>query len=187
MSDEDCEDDYIFNVPTRCSTCHLKSYACPGHVGHIELPAPVYHITFMDQVLRLLRAKCAYCGHLKMHRAEVNRFTCKLQLIQHGLLEEAAELGNIRSKVRTSEDTRINGAPSDTDMQSENSEEDEGELLQQRRNEFVKRAIKKAGGSKLKAEVAAEKVEALSEERRAVIKKFLAAAPIVHACGNCKG
>lgn len=156
-------------------------------MGHIELPVPVYHVTFMDQALRLLRAKCAYCGHLKMHRPEVNRFTCKLQLLQHGLLNEAVELENIHLMTGTSEATRMNGTTSDTDMQSEDSEEDDEERLQRRRNEFVKRAIKKAGGSKNKAEVAAEKVEALSEERRAVIKEFLAAAPLVRTCGNCKG
>ncbi|MCJ1461770.1 hypothetical protein MMC07_000369 [Pseudocyphellaria aurata] len=170
-----------------CSTCHLKSYACPGHVGHIELPAPVYHITFMEQLLRLLRAKCAYCGHLKMHRPEINRFTCKLQLIQHGLLKEAAELENIHLKTKTSKAARTNGAASDIDMESEDSEEEDEDLLQQRRSEFVNRAIKNAGGSRHKAEVATEKVEAMSEERRAVIKEFLTVAPAVRTCGHCKG
>ena len=37
---------------------------CPGHCGHIELPVPVYHLTFMDQLLRLLPRnnyyKCEY-------------------------------------------------------------------------------------------------------------------------------
>lgn len=182
-----CEDSYISNVPTRCSTCHLKTYACPGHVGHIELPTPVYHVIFIKQLLRLLRAKCAYCGHLKLHRPEINRFTCKLQLIQHGLLEEAAELENIQLQTRTPKATRNSGAASDTDMESEDSELGDEVLLQQRRIEFVNRAIRKAGGSKHKAEVATEKVEAISEERRAVIKAFLKAAPGVKTCGNCKG
>lgn len=161
---------------------------CPGHVGHIDLPVPVYHISFIDQLLRLLQAKCVYCGYLKMHRAELNRFTCKLQLIQHGLLEEAAELDILHLKTRTSKALRTDGDASDTDMQSEESEEGAaGDELQQRRNEFVKVAIKKAGGSKHKAEVAAEKVEAISGERRAVIKEFLAAAPASRTCGNCNG
>ena len=157
-------------------------------MGHIDLPVPVYHVSFIDQVLRLLRAKCVYCGYLKMHRAELNRFTCKLQLIQHGLLEEAAELDILHLKTGTSKATRSDGVASDTDMQSDESEDDAaGEQLQQQRNEFVKRAIKKAGGNKHKAEVAAEKVEAMSEARRAVIKKFLAAAPASKTCGNCNG
>lgn len=156
-------------------------------MGHIELPVPVYHVTFMDQLLRLLRARCAYCGHLKMHRAEVHRFTCKLQLIQHGLLHEAVDLENLHLKARTSKATRINGTASDIVMQSEDSEVEDDELLQQRRDEFVKRAIRKAGGNKNKAEVAAKKVEAISEERRAVIKEFLAAAPTGRTCANCKG
>lgn len=141
----------------------------------------------MDQLLRLLRAQCAYCGYLKMHWAEVHRFACKLKLIQHGLLHEAVDLENLHLKTRASKATRINGTASDIDMQSEDSEVDDDELLQQRRNEFVKGAIMKAGGIKKTAEVAAEKVEAISEERRAVIKEFLAAAPTARTCANCNG
>ena len=123
-----------------------------------------------------------------MHRAELNRFTCKLQLIQHGLLEEANELDVLHPKTRTSKAISTDGAASDTDMESEESEESVSEEhLQQQRNEFVKLAIKKAGSSKCKTEVAAEKVEAISGERRAVIKEFLAAAPASKTCGNCNG
>ena len=45
------------NIFESCTTCNLNSVGCPGHVGHIDLPVPVYHPTFMDQLLRLLRAK----------------------------------------------------------------------------------------------------------------------------------
>lgn len=171
----------------RCATCHLLSYACPGHVGHIELPVPVYHVTFMDQLLRLLRAKCAYCGRLKMPRSEINRFSCKLRLIQYGLLEEAEELETIRLRTGSGA-TEMNGVTEDSEGggDSEYSEDDE-HGLQQQRNDFVKDAIKQAGGSRRMAKVAAEKVAAVSDERRAVIKEFLAAAPIVKTCGSCRG
>lgn len=154
-------------------------------MGHIELPVPVYHVTFMNQVLRLLQARCAYCSRLKMRRDEVNRYTCKLRLIQHGLLDEAKELENImlRNKGKA---MVVNGAGPESDVQSD-EEDDDDDNLQKRRDDFVKLAIKKAGGTSHKAEVAAEKVEALSDERRAVIKEFLAAAPMGRACGSCKG
>lgn len=121
-----------------------------------------------------------------MHRPEVNRFTCILQLIQHGLIEEAKELETFHLKAKSLNAMNINGVTSDTAIQSEDSEEDHDETLQRRRNDFVKRAIKNAGESKCFTDIAGGKIEALSEERRAVIKEFLAAAPMPKSCGNCQ-
>ncbi len=44
-----------------CATCHLNSYQCPGHFGHIELPSPVFHPLFMGNMFNLLRGTCFYC------------------------------------------------------------------------------------------------------------------------------
>ena len=165
----------------RCSTCHLNTYSCPGHVGHIELPVPVYHVTFMDQLLRLLRAKCAYCSHLKLHPSEVNRFTCKLRLIEHGLVQEVEKL---EKKEFNSAARMVNGVNGED---SQGSEEDDEDTLKQQRNIFVRDAIKKAGGSKHRDTVSSEKVEAVSEVRRAIIKEFLAAITKPKTCGICKG
>lgn len=49
-----------------CETCTLTGFQCPGHFGHIELPAPVYHPLFMNQCYQLLRSVCLYCHHFKM-------------------------------------------------------------------------------------------------------------------------
>ena len=166
----------------RCATCHLNTYACPGHVGHIELPVPVYHMTYMDQLLRLLRAKCVYCGHLKLHPAEVNRFVCKLRLIKHGLVKEVADLENIRL---ISASSKIDGANADAESQDE--EEQDEETLKQRRDVFVRRAIKNAGGNQDTTLLAPHKFEAVAEVRRAIIKEFLAAITKSRHCGNCKG
>ncbi|KAG9388783.1 DNA-directed RNA polymerase [Pyrenophora tritici-repentis] len=69
-----------------CATCGLTTFlGCPGHCGHIELPVPVYHLTFMDQLLRLLRGTCAYCHHTKLARTTINEFVSKLRLIRCGL------------------------------------------------------------------------------------------------------
>ena len=165
-----------------CATCHLNTYACPGHAGHIELPVPVYHVTFMDQLLRLLRAKCAYCSHLRLHRPELHRYVCKLKLIQHGLLREAEELEeNVRPK-----SARIKGI-SDLDDQSESEESEDEDDLTEQRNKYVKEKIKAAGGSSYKISVLVEKVEAISEERRKVVKDFLGVITKIRSCGNCKG
>lgn len=154
-------------------------------MGHIELPVPVYHVIFINQLLYLLRARCNFCSRLKIGRDDVNRYTCKLRLIQYGLLDEAKELENI--KLRNKAKDMVNGAGSETDIQSDDPDESDEDSLEQRRNDFVKLAIKKAGGPSLKAEVAAEKVEAITDERRAVVKEFLTKAPNIRACGSCKG
>lgn len=65
--------------------------------------------------------------------------------------------------------------------------EELGEELMERRNVFVKSAIKAAGGRRLLSTVTAEKVEALSTERRAVVKEFLATITKDRTCGSCGG
>ena len=170
---------------TSCSTCHLNTFNCPGHMGHIELPVPVYHVTFMDQLLRLMKSKCAYCSHLRLAPAEINRFICKLKLIEHGLVREVEELENIHlrmtsAKAHTESTMAVDG-------ESDESEQEDEETLKQRRLAFVRRVIKENGGREARAAVASEKVEAVSEIRRAIVKDFLATITKVKTCGHCKG
>ena len=138
----------------------------------------------MDQLLRLLRAKCAYCHHLRLHPAEINRFICKLRLIQHGLLEEAKELDDIHLRPKM---VKSNGLATTGGMESDQSEEDDPDSLVYRRNDFVKHAIKQAGSGRHRAATAAGKFEAVAEERRAVIKEFLGIITKGKTCGSCKG
>ena len=139
----------------------------------------------MDQLLRLLRSKCAYCSHLRLAPVEVNRFICKLRLIEHGLVREVEELENIQLKGSAS---KLRGqSAADEDMESEESEQDDAELLMQRRLNFVRRVMKEKAGRKIRAAVASDKVEAVSEVRRAIIKEFLASITKVKTCGTCKG
>lgn len=140
----------------------------------------------MDMVLRLMRARCIYCGHLKLPRAEVNRFTCKLRLIEHGLVQEVEELENIHLRSTAS---KLRGIEPDidTDGDSPDSEEEDLETLKQRRLDFVVRAIKKNSRSKSRLGTASEKIQAVAEVRRALVKEFLAAITKPKTCGNCKG
>ena len=170
---------------TSCSTCHLNTFNCPGHVGHIELPVPVYHVTFMDQLLRLMRSKCAYCSHLRLAPAEINRFICKLKLIEHGLVREVEELEKIHLRIQSTK--ARTESTMDVDGESEESEQEDEETLKQRRLAFVRRVIKENGGRHARAAVASEKVEAVSEVRRAIVKEFLATITKVKTCGHCKG
>lgn len=158
-----------------CTTCNLTSLGCPGHVGHIELPVPLYHPTFMDQVLRLLRSKCVYCHRFRMSRKEVNRYVCKLRLIQHGLLGAAEEIDNI-------EDLKEDKAADDSDASEEGSSID---IIIRRRNAFVKKCIKAAKANPW--EWKREKNEGVAEARRFVVKSFMKAINGSRICGNCSG
>ena len=60
-----------FDFNTRCKTCDCsytgssnKDHDCPGHFGHIELARPVYHVGYIDEVVKLLRCVCYHCSRL---------------------------------------------------------------------------------------------------------------------------
>jgi DNA-directed RNA polymerase I subunit RPA1 len=133
----------------------------------------------MDQVLRLLRAKCAYCHHLRMSRRDVNLYLCKLRLIQHGLTGPAEELENI------SDTTESIGIEDGESNHSVSEDEDTVHRIITRRLEFVRRALKEARKSHW--DWGSEKNENVAETRREVIKAFLKAMTAGRHCGNCNG
>ena len=45
-----------------CATCMQDARHCQGHPGHIKLAFPVYHIGFVDTVLKALRCVCFACA-----------------------------------------------------------------------------------------------------------------------------
>ncbi|QIW96250.1 hypothetical protein AMS68_001768 [Peltaster fructicola] len=157
-----------------CATCWLKNPQCPGHCGHIELPVPCYHPTFMDQVLRLLRAACIYCGKLKMSRSQVNLFVCKLRLIKHGLLREVAEMAEFDMKFT------MKGATQDDD----DEEEEVGGHVIAARLRFVKEAIKRAAEE---GRLSSQRTEAIVSTRKEIVKDFLTNMTKGSKCGNCTG
>ncbi|KAH0537716.1 hypothetical protein FGG08_005523 [Glutinoglossum americanum] len=167
-----------------CATCQLKVHSCPGHVGHIELPVQAYHPIFMDQLLRLLRAKCVYCHHFRMSRVEVNKFTCRLRLIQHGLLLEMEELENIHIKPKSTKRVGYGEGVGESVNTTDSESEEEVDALAERRTSFVERAIRNAVGTSGQQY---QKNEAISRERRRVVKEFLASITKGKKCANCRG
>jgi len=165
-----------------CATCGLKNPQCPGHCGHIELPVPCYHPTFMDQTLKLLRAGCIYCGRLKMGRVQVNRYLCKLKLTRCGLLKEAKDLDDLVAQAVHGN----SGALADDESQEQSDEEDDADNkdLIQRRDRFVKHAIQTA---KQNGMLWTKKTEAMANVRRAIISEFMADITKGKKCSNCKG
>jgi DNA-directed RNA polymerase beta' subunit len=160
-----------------CSTCGLKTPQCPGHCGHIELPVPVYHVTFMDQVLRLLRGTCIYCSRLRLARTEASLFVGKLRLVKYGLLKEAKDL----------EDVRVGTAmitTGDSDEDSDEGTDADARDLIARRERFVQQCIVEA---KRDGRLRLQKTEATSNARRMIIQDFMAAITKSKKCKNCQG
>lgn len=120
-----------------------------------------------------------------MGKSVVNRFVCKLKLIQHGLLLEAQQLDDIQ--IRTKATVKGRGAgmeeegPGD-DIESE--DEDDMESFFAKRKRFVDKAIKKnkANASSWNS----VKVMSVAEERRALVKEFLGSIMKPRKCNRCQ-
>ena len=53
-----------------CGSCCKDVKECQGHVGHIELAYPMYHIGFLDVCFKTLRCVCFTCSRLLLTDAE---------------------------------------------------------------------------------------------------------------------
>ncbi|KAF4619599.1 hypothetical protein D9613_005174 [Agrocybe pediades] len=112
-----------------CATCHLTYYTCPGHYGHIELPAPVFHPLFMGNMFNLLRGVCMFCHRFKMSRTVLWKYLAKLRLLERGLLEAAQGVDDIQLRVRKKKDGDAGNA----------SEDEEADTPDESPHEFIAR------------------------------------------------
>ncbi|KAF9268176.1 beta and beta-prime subunits of DNA dependent RNA-polymerase [Marasmius fiardii PR-910] len=78
-----------------CATCRLGFFTCPGHFGHIELPAPVFHPLFLANLYNLLRGTCLFCHRFKIDRETLCKYVAKFRLLEYGLLEAAQGLDDL--------------------------------------------------------------------------------------------
>jgi DNA-directed RNA polymerase I subunit RPA1 len=114
-----------------------------------------------------------------MSRKDVNRYLCKLRLIQHGLLSAAEEIDNI-------DDTQKLDTKQDAENVSSDSEEESAvDSVIRRRNAFVKKSIQAAKESTWEWKY--DKNEGVAEARRAVVKDFMKDITAGRTCGNCSG
>ena len=161
----------------RCSTCNLDYKFCPGHMGHIALPVPVYHPIFFDQLFRLLKATCVYCFHLRMAKVEVNRYLSKLQLLQHGLVIESYELDSFTPAKKMGR--HVGGHLSE-------EVNDPPDKTMDKRNAFVREKIKQFKEiSQLQR--TPEHITAIEHERKLLIREFFKGLGGSGKCNNCEG
>jgi DNA-directed RNA polymerase beta' subunit len=140
---------------------------------------PVYHLSFLDQLLRLLRGKCAYCHQFRLPRQKVHEFASKLRLIRSGLVQDANEL-------HEHVDVLKGKTGKDADKDSDDEDDGDAEGVIEERNRYVKKCLKRAGIRKDDLLSAKQKDEATSEARRQVVKEFYATMTVGKKCKNCE-
>ncbi|KAK3638050.1 hypothetical protein LTR22_018012 [Elasticomyces elasticus] len=162
-----------------CATCGLKNPQCPGHCGHIEMPVPCYHPTFMDQTLKLLRSMCIYCSRLKMSRVQVDRYRCKLRLVQFGLLKEVEALDQLALKGASGQKDIAEEEESDSD-----DDDSDAKSIISRMESYTNSciAIARQNGS-----ITTHKTEATTIARKVVVSEFMGKIAAGKKCANCQG
>lgn len=160
---------------------------CPGHMGHVELPVPVYNPLFFPQLYLFLRSTCVYCHQFKMKSTEVHRYACKLKLLQYGLTMEAQHIDSFQlgDEVDSKEDAFD---AMEVDLAKKKSDSDKAsdvQALRARRDEYVNRAIAKAI-SEGKSSQEGVQTASLGEERKALLHNFYLVVRNLRSCDNCK-
>lgn len=170
----------IYPLSHRCTTCNLGQQSCPGHPGHIDLPVPVYHPTFMDQILRLLRAQCVYCDSFRMPRREIHRYTCILRLVQHGLLHEARHVDAIGENLQG---LGLPGVPQES-IADADSDDEKGAAdgIMRARDAYVRRILQSN-----RSTLGRTKHEGAAELRTALVAEFFRDIVKTRVCASCQG
>ncbi|KAJ8262484.1 hypothetical protein GJAV_G00166990 [Gymnothorax javanicus] len=75
-----------------CATCMQDFNNCPGHLGHIELPLPVYNPLFFEKLYLLVRGSCLSCHMLTCPRAAVHLLHNQLRVLEVGALQAVDDL-----------------------------------------------------------------------------------------------
>ena len=90
-----------------CGTCCRDVKECQGHVGHLELSFPMYHIGFMDVCFKTLRCVCFSCSRLLLSDEEI----ANLAALQD---EGKSRFQNVYNAVKTRKKCQRCGMPQPT-------------------------------------------------------------------------
>ena len=161
-----------FDKNSTCEICHQNNENCTGHFAHIELSIPIYNPFLLNQILKLLNAKCFNCHKLKLCLKDTAYLLMKLFLIKFGLFKEAEEIHGIMYETFREDTTLINkkifnflkeniiikedyfdsfltGSDKENDINT-NTKSDENEVEQQNEEEEEKEKKTKKGKKKKK-------------------------------------
>lgn len=62
----------IIKPGQKCLTCG-ESKDCQGHFGHLKLVEPVFHVGYLQFVVKILKCVCHNCGKLKFFNSDEKR------------------------------------------------------------------------------------------------------------------
>uniref|UniRef100_A0AAQ4QXE3 DNA-directed RNA polymerase subunit n=1 Tax=Gasterosteus aculeatus aculeatus TaxID=481459 RepID=A0AAQ4QXE3_GASAC len=82
-----------------CSTCCQDFNNCPGHLGHVELPLPVYNPLFFDKLYLFIRGSCLSCHMLTCPRSAIHLLLNQLKLLEHGSMQEVYQIEGVLNNV----------------------------------------------------------------------------------------
>eukprot|EP01022_Parablepharisma_sp_SALTPOND_P026873 TRINITY_DN650_c0_g2_i2.p1 TRINITY_DN650_c0_g2~~TRINITY_DN650_c0_g2_i2.p1 ORF type:complete len:3079 (-),score=321.26 TRINITY_DN650_c0_g2_i2:17406-26642(-) len=158
---------------SKCVTCGLGELQCPGHLGHIELTAPVYNVFLFTILYKLLRSKCFNCHKFRLTDHKRLYFALKFRLIKLGMLKEAAQLGYLSTAIPTvlpkSANERRGSQEGSEGSTLEYTEEDLGSLIVE--EETKKKTAKKKEDHPIIKKFKEEAEEAKSFELLKIIEE----------------
>jgi len=91
-----------------CLSCNQKSSMCPGHMGHIRLAVPVFHVQFMNIVIKTLRMNCYRCAKPLVN---FNDEALRKNLLKRAPKKRFNYVYELCSKIRTCGDSSAHGNP----------------------------------------------------------------------------
>ena len=80
-----------------CLSCGQKSNLCPGHLGHIRLAAPVFHVQFMNIIMKTIQIVCYRCAKTLVNLEDSH---IKRNLLKRGPKQRFVYLYSLSSKVK---------------------------------------------------------------------------------------
>ncbi|GAA5898151.1 DNA-directed RNA polymerase I core subunit RPA190 [Sporobolomyces salmoneus] len=178
-----------------CSTCHLTSFDCPGHFGHIDLPAPVFHPLYMTQAFQILRGSCTYCHRFLVNDVQLLKQIARLTLLEHGHVVAALAIDQVFQPPATTPKSRAGGGKKAASAYQSIEDADQGESTDETTEEFKRRlqgfvetAIK--GGKKVNGEMDRGRDEykesgTVFDVRKRVIAEFLKSLSAKKRCEHC--
>jgi DNA-directed RNA polymerase beta' subunit len=80
-----------------CLSCGQKSNLCPGHLGHIRLASPVFHVQFMSIIMKTIQMVCYRCAKTLVNLEDSH---IKRNLLKRGPKQRFTYLYALSSKVK---------------------------------------------------------------------------------------
>ena len=189
-----------FDKNSTCEICHQNNENCTGHFGHIELCIPVYNPFLLNQILKLLNAKCFNCHKLKLSLKDTAYLYMKLFLIKFGLYNEAEEIHYIMYESFKEDTSSLNktiikfiknniilkedyfdSIPIDSEEEenenypstkSDEEEKEEEEKKEKKKNKKKKKKVKKENNSETEEKMKKQVLERKKNQVKDLLKKL---------------